>query len=159
MNGIADLLPLRDIHLPPAIGWWPPPPGWWLAPLLAVALVFAAVWLYRRRRRRGAIQRIALSELAALERDTDLSASLKAQRLSILLRRVALSVHPRTEVAPLQGRAWLQWLDRALGDSGFTDGPGRALVDAPYRPDIGSTDLDALFALCRDWLTKIETRR
>ena len=26
----GDSLPLRDIHLPVAPGWWPPAPGWWL---------------------------------------------------------------------------------------------------------------------------------
>lgn len=155
----TSLLPLRDIHLPPAIGWWPPPPGWWLAPLLVAALLWAGVWLHRRWRRRSSVRRLALAELAALQADGSLPPPVKVQRLSILLRRVALSVYPRTEVAPLQGTAWRQWLDRPLGDCRFVDGPGRALDDAPYRPDIGDTDLDALFALCRDWLAEVPARR
>jgi len=35
----ADALVLRDIHQPPAPGWWPPAPGWWLL----AALVLLAV--------------------------------------------------------------------------------------------------------------------
>ena len=158
MNG-SNLLPLRDIHLPPAIGWWPPPVGWWLAPLLLAALAAGSVWLYRRRRRRGAVLRAAQLELAALQRDDDLTPDAKVRQLSILLRRVALSVYPRSEVAPLSGRIWLEWLERPLADGRFLDGPGRALGDAPYRPDAAPGDLDALFALCRDWLARLPAPR
>ncbi|MGH8222486.1 MAG: DUF4381 family protein, partial [Woeseiaceae bacterium] len=35
-------IPLRDLHLPEAVGWWPPAPGWWLLIALAVA---ALLWL------------------------------------------------------------------------------------------------------------------
>ena len=44
MNPAVDVsqLPLRDIHLPAAIGWWPPALGWWLL----AALVLAAAGLY-----------------------------------------------------------------------------------------------------------------
>ena len=32
-----NALPLRDLHLPDAIGWWPPAPGWWVLFVLALA--------------------------------------------------------------------------------------------------------------------------
>ena len=32
-----EQIPLRDLHLPEAIGWWPLAPGWWL--VIAIALV------------------------------------------------------------------------------------------------------------------------
>ena len=32
-----EQIPLRDLHLPEAIGWWPLAPGWWI--LIAIALV------------------------------------------------------------------------------------------------------------------------
>ena len=32
-----NALPLRDLHLPDAIGWWPLAPGWWV--LIALSLL------------------------------------------------------------------------------------------------------------------------
>jgi hypothetical protein len=155
-----NLLPIRDIHLPPAIGWWPPPIGWWLLPLLVGALILTAVWLFRRGRRRGSVRRLALQELTAIQQDPGLTGSAKVRRISILLRRVALSVYPRGDTAPLNGKAWLEWLDRPLGDGRFVDGPGRALDDGPYRPEFSdSGELEALLALCRDWLEKLPVRQ
>lgn len=154
-----SLLPLRDIHLPPPIGWWPPAPGWWLL-IPAALLLFLAVTLFRRRKQGKAAQRNALRELGALQRNAGLASTEKAQQLSILLRRVALSLYPREEVAGLNGPAWLDWLERTLADGRFVAGPGRLLNELPYRKDIADDDrLEALFALCRDWLERLPSRR
>lgn len=152
-------LPLKDIHLPPPAGWWPPAPGWWLVALAICGLGYAAFKFWRRLRR-PQIRRLGLHELARLESDPGLSPLRKVQELSILLRRVALSGSPRSEVAGLSGRQWLEWLDGLLADGRFSNGPGRALVDAPYRPELLEPDgLEALFSLCREWLQRIPARR
>lgn len=46
------LAQLRDIHLPPPIGWWPPAPGWWLLTLLALMTVALLANIWRKRRAR-----------------------------------------------------------------------------------------------------------
>lgn len=60
------------------------------------------------------------------------------------------------------GEAWLRWLDQTLGEAQFSQGPGRWLAEAPYRP-APEADLEALLALCRSWLKALskvpETRR
>lgn len=153
-----DPLPLKDIHLPPPVAWWPPPLGWWLGLLLAAGVVYAIVHL-RLRAKRPNIRRVGLRELDMLQTDATLAPGHKAQQLSILLRRIALSAYPREQVAGLSGREWLQWLDGLLADGRFTDGPGQALNDAPYRAEpLESVQLDALFALCRDWLQRLPSR-
>ena len=45
-------IPLRDLHLPDAIGWWPLAPGWWIviAVLAITALALLRKWLQRRSR-------------------------------------------------------------------------------------------------------------
>lgn len=152
---IADpALVLRDIHLPAAPSVWPPAPGWWvLAALLLVLLAAAIVWLLRRRRERQH-RRQLLDAVAALE------AGLVGERspeqlahIGELLRRVALTHHPRREVAPLSGAAWLRFLDATGGAGAFSNGVGRILAEGPYRrklpPDI---DFDALVALVRRWV-------
>lgn len=143
-------LPLRDIHLPEPIGWWPPAPGWWLLAILVPALIVGLIWLIRRWRRITPIK-LALRELDFLQGDAGLSPDTKLRRLSILLRQTALSLYPRQSVAGLSGEDWLRWLDETLGEPRFSQGPGRLLVEAPYRR-APAANLDELLALCREWL-------
>jgi hypothetical protein len=142
---------LRDIHLPPAPHWWPPAPGWWLlAALLVVVAVFLTLRLRRvhrtarwRRRIRTEIDRIA-GRHAAQADDVRL-----ATELSAVLRRASLLLDPGA--AALHGEAWLAFLDRHGGGEGFRHGPGRAMIDAPYRR-AAEVDAAALLALSRDWI-------
>lgn len=131
-------IPIRDLHLPEAIGWWPPAPGWWiLAALLAVALGWGLLRLAAMRAR-GRARRHALAELDRLldAYEADGDAARFAAGVSALLRRTMLAYAPRAEVAGLTGEDWLAWLDRDLAVPQFTAGPGRRLVDLPYRaPD------------------------
>ncbi len=141
----ADL-PLRDIHLPPAVGSWPPAIGWWLLLGLLLAAFYLG-WGYWQRRR---LQRLALARLNALARRSD--AQLPAA-LSCLLRQAVISHFP-SHAAGLTGQSWLEFLDRPFADRPFTTGVGRCLVDAPYRPE-PQVDNAALIALCRRWLKKL----
>lgn len=151
-------LPLKDIHLPPPVTWWPPPPGWWLLLLIAAALAYLGFRLWRHAMRAN-VRRLGLRELDRLEADAGLEPLQKAQQLSMLLRRVALSAYPREQVAGLSGREWLLWLDGALTGGRFSDGPGKVLVDTPYRPEpLEPAQLDVLFSLCREWLRRVPAR-
>ncbi|NNE60276.1 MAG: DUF4381 domain-containing protein [Woeseia sp.] len=128
-------IPLRDLHLPEAIGWWPLAPGWWfLLSLVAVGLLFAA-WRALAAWQRGRPRRAALAELERLAtehvREDDLTSLAKG--LSALLRRTMLAYAPRTDVARLTGDAWLNWLDRGLPRPVFSAGPGQSLGWLPYR--------------------------
>lgn len=143
-------LPLRDIHLPDPVGWWPPAPGWWLLAILVPTLTAGLVWLIRYRWRLTPIK-LALRELDILQGDTGLGADEKLRRLSSLLRQTALTLYPRHSVAGLAGEAWLRWLDETLSEPRFSQGPGRILAEAPYRP-VPAAHLDEVLALCRDWL-------
>jgi hypothetical protein len=147
-------LPLRDIHLPAAVGWWPPAPGWWL--LLGLGLVLAATvaWLVRCRRR-SRDRRLALAEL---DRLAGLPPEQLAAALSELLRRAALCHFPARECAGLCGEAWLAFLDRPFADQPFSHGVGRVLLDAPYRPS-SAVDAQQLLALGRRWLERLPAGR
>ena len=150
-------LPLRDIHLPAPIGGWPPAPGWWLLLFGIPVLALLLVWLWRFLRRETP-KKLALRELESIANDRGDSEG-KARRLAILLRRTALSVYPREEVAGLVGEAWLAFLDAPLQRKpvwrkGFSAGPGRMLLEAPYRRE-APADLDALFALSREWIKRL----
>lgn len=127
-------IPLRDLHLPGAIGWWPLAPGWWMLIVLAVFgllyLLYKAYLGWRSNRPR----RIALRELKKLHSDyrRGLDAISLSKQLSQLLRRAMLAYASRDEVAGLTGQNWLEWLDRGLEGQPFTTGPGRQIGSLPY---------------------------
>jgi hypothetical protein len=148
----ATQLPLKDIHLPDAIGWWPPAIGWWLLAVLIPLLMVLFYWLYKRLTRKTAIK-AAKKNLAAIKENLTLDNNQKLRELSILLRRVAISVAPRTEAASLTGRRWLAFLDKSVTGVPFSEGCGQLLAMAPYR-NTPPTELEIsqLISLCEDWL-------
>ena len=56
-------------------------------------------------------------------------------------------------MAGLTGEAWLQFLDRYAVDNAFTQGAGRALVEAPYRPDAPLPAAE-LTAVVEQWIKR-----
>ncbi len=142
-------LPLRDLHLPAAVGWWPLAPGWWvLIGLLAIALLYLGFRAWRRWRY-NAPRRYALAQFKAFCNDYTQhgNAVQFSRKVSELLRRTMLAYAPRAELAGLTGEAWLAWLDRDLDRSHFLEGDGRVLIEWPYRdPDtpIDRSDVAAL---------------
>jgi hypothetical protein len=114
--------------------------------------------LHRRRRCRAAA-RAAEAELARLRAlgNTADGADESLRGLSRLLRRYALVVYPREQVAGLSGADWLNFLDAHGGDGGFAAGPGRVLAQAPYQPPCqppAQTELGSLFDLVGDWIRR-----
>lgn len=162
MNAALDpgSLPLRDIHLPEAVSWWPPAPGWWLLLCLAALLVFAALRPRRgRRTRRSALGR-ARQELAEIKHEFDLRPDRAglARALSVLLRRLAMSLYGRRDAAALTGEDWLAFLDQKAEGHEFTQGAGRSLIEAPYRPN-PEYDHAALLQLVSGWIEKAAAER
>lgn len=152
-------LPLRGIHLPEAIGWWPPAPGWWMLLVIIILLGFWLLRHYRGWQKRRAIRRSVESELQAIDkafqqhRDTHRL----VQELSILLRRVSMSVAPRQKVAGQVGEQWLQQLDELASSQLFDTETGRQLISAPYQPE-PQVDSQALLEICRQWLHQVNRR-
>ena len=132
-------IPIRDLHLPEAIGWWPLAPGWWVLIVLAAAGLVVLLRRLGRARARGAARRHALRQLESYSKEylTHLDGVLFGTQLSELVRRTMLAYAPRSEVAGLTGEEWLAWLDRDLDRSHFAAGDGRPLIEWPYR-DSGS---------------------
>jgi hypothetical protein len=127
-------IPLRDLHLPDAIGWWPLAPGWWILIVLAVSGLMYLLYRGWQRWRANRPRRIALRELKKLQGDYrhGMDANALSKQLSQLLRRAMLAYASRHEVAGLTGRGWLEWLDRGLEGQPFTTGPGRLIGSLPY---------------------------
>jgi hypothetical protein len=134
MDPNASLSNLRDIAVPEPPPMWPPALGVWVLLIVAAAVIAAlAIFLWRRGsdnayRRAG----IALLEGARTTRD-----------VNIVLKRVALSVFPRPEVAPLYGDDWAAFLDGSCRETRFA-GLGDLEDDAEASRDVRS--------LARSWI-------
>ena len=154
------LAALKDIHLPDAIGWWPPAVGWWLLLALSLVVVLLVLVSIRKRRERLAPYRAAMKEFDRIAADFDLQKNHTklSQQLSILLRRIAISITPRKEVAGLTGELWLEYLDKLSGQTILCSESGRQLLQAPYRANV-AVDGDALLATCKQWIIAVSRYR
>lgn len=140
-----EQIPLRDLHLPETIGWWPLAPGWWIVIGLLLIVLGFGLQRYRRYRARNAARRHALARLDELltEYETRRNVVAFSAGVSELLRRTMLAYAPRKNVAGLTGEEWLAWLDKDLVHPQFVTGPGRKLIELPYRnPDSQEIDAD-----------------
>ncbi len=140
-----EQIPLRDLHLPEAIGLWPLAPGWWF--LIALAVAGLGYLLYKQflKWRWNAARRLALRELSRVRSEFEAGADALAlgKQLSELVRRSMLAYAPRGEVAGLTSDNWLAWLDRGLDGNPFTKGPGKSLESLPYlRPENVADEVD-----------------
>ena len=75
-----------------------------------------------------------------------------AQSLSILLRRLCVSVFPRADAAGLTGAQWLTFLEDILPGQVFSGNAARALLEAPYSKQVPEDAVAPLLAFCSDWI-------
>jgi len=149
-------LPLRDIHLPPEISWWPLAWGWWaLLALVVLILVILFNWWRQRSSSQKHVdlsaQASALKELERIEQQYSHDPLGLVRELSVLLRRIAISLYGRRNVAGLTGMTWLQFLDKQGSSPVFSERFQQSLTELPYRAQ-GSTDAQALVQEVRQWL-------
>ena len=149
MNGA---LVLRDIHQPPAPGWWPLAPGWWgVLALVVLALLLVAAWMWRRRRRQRVVAALFDNAVASVD-----SPAAQVAAMSELLRRAARRRDPMAD--RLQGQAWLEFLDAGTGRDVFAGEAGRLLLEGGFRPDTDAAEVAALRPLARarylDWMAR-----
>ena len=133
---------LHDLVLPPAVPWWPLAPGWYA--VIALALVAAAwmtlsVW---RRWQANAYRREAMRELASLQ---------SAEAIAELLRRTALAIAPRPEIAQRTGSAWLDWLV-AQSPEPMPDTVRVQLTAGVYGPPAAGEGIDTLRDYAARWI-------
>ncbi len=139
---------LEDIVVPEPVSWWPLAPAWWV--LIAIVVLGSACWgwLAYRRGKSNAYRRAALRELDELG---DGVAGVPA-----LMKRVALAMWPRSEIAGLSGERWIAFL-RDTSPDGFDEESAEALLEAGYRG--GELDAGKRSSLTRSAKRWIATHR
>lgn len=133
-NWLSQLAPP---HAPPPPGWWPPAPGWCLLAGIVVALLVAAAWLrlrpqaLRRRRALRELRRIRMQLAGVGDAAAAVDLADSARAIESLLRRYALVVFDRAEVARLSGQAWLSFLQQH-GAAALSEEAGQSLLRAAF---------------------------
>ena len=153
---------LRDIHLPEeaaemtgaVLVLWP------LA--LVVVLALVGCWLVHRRRRAWRLD--IRRHLDRIEHEASEGRIMGAWTdLAILLRRIAITLGDRQDVARLVGDGWLETLDRLLETDVFSRGPGRGVAVFPYSgavpndPKRPANELKATIDVIRQRLPSLRT--
>lgn len=127
---------LRDIHLPDsateaaAAGFvfWP------IAIVLALLLfALGLIWWRRSTWRREIVRHLDRIEQTAVDGRTREGWT----DLAILLRRTAVQLAEREDVAGLIGDSWLKKLDHLFKTDFFSSGPGCGLAVFPYESTVG----------------------
>jgi len=148
-----DLSALHDIHMPASDGWWPLAPGWYLLAACAAIACMLIGFLGYRYYCNGRAKREALRTLAMYEKQYQLddNSQLCTARISELLKRVALAYYPRTQVAGLQGDAWIGFLNTTVKGVNFNS-VRMPLLEQPWRPS-RTQNLQPFFNTARKWIT------
>lgn len=143
---LTDLLEqLREVSAPAPISMWPQTWGWLAVSLAILGMLGWYGWRRYRHYRDNAYRREALADLADMTRDP--------AAIALLVRRVALSAYPRSQVAALTGDEWLDFLASHSGSQEFPREQWRQLITAPYRPVEFEADFSNL--ACR-WIQQHE---
>ena len=150
---------LHDNVVPESVSLFPATPAWLVVlALLLGALVWAMVRVLQRHRR-SLYRRQAAAELRGIEARLGSATTREAAlaELPVLVKRVALHLARRDEVAALSGPSWLAFLDGTWSGDAFRAGPGRLLPDVAYGTParlaaLQPAELDNLMALLRAWI-------
>jgi len=136
---------LHDYYQPAQPAWVPQTVGWYV---LFVLLALLLLWLLFRTIHRwfaNRYRREALRELALTTPD----------QFSALLKRTALAVWPRDQVASLSGDDWLKFLSEAAKLQSFQTAPGNQIENLALCTSSPSPEEEhALRTITAQWIRR-----
>ncbi len=113
---------LRDIVVPDPPPFWPPAPGVWILLGIVAAVVLFLGWRLYATRKRNAYRKAGLLLLGGAR---------TAHDVSVIMKRVALAVFPREQVASLYGDDWAMFLHKTCPRGQFPKIVGSDSSDSP----------------------------
>ncbi|WP_162030738.1 MULTISPECIES: DUF4381 domain-containing protein [unclassified Lentimonas] len=131
---------LHDIVVPAAPSFWPPASGFWILIALVLMLLITVVWSITQARRRNAYRRAGL---------TLLESATTVDEINVVLKRVALAVFPREQVAALHGEDWIQFMQATC--------PGEQFAPLS-QSDEATPATESIRASARTWIRKHQTQ-
>ncbi len=151
------LAALRDVHLPPAVSWWPPAPGWWVILFIILALLALLFWYILLTLNIRQVSRQANIALEQIEYRFLSSENTEEafRELSILIRRVVLTLCDDSRVAGLRGKNWVSFLNH-IAASHLKN--LEMLIVYPYLKQVEADPLLLVDDL-RQWIKKLPNRQ
>ena len=147
----AECRELHDIVVPEVVSFKPQTTAWYVLFLAIFVLCAWGLVVWRRGVIRNRYRKLALARLR------DIESRAAFTELPALVKQTALAFTPREDVASLSGDAWLRFLDTSYGGRGFTEGPGRLLLELAYgRAE--NVDTDTLMMLVSQWIREHHVR-
>lgn len=133
---------LHDLVSPAEVGWWPLAAGWYVVGVLACAVLLQLVARAWKQWKTNAYRREALRELNAAE-------SIAA--MIAILRRTALALVPRSEIAGLKGEEWAEWI-AVRGPRPVSSELRDELAQGAYQRDTKGRNPENLRNYIRNWI-------
>jgi hypothetical protein len=134
---------------PAQIPLWPQTAGWTVLLVWGLVLMVMLSVRIALNRRRNRYRRDALEELRTIAASAEDNTAVAAAAIAGLLKRTALAVFPRSEVAGLHGRAWAEFLIDTSGNDPLVRSKAPELTTAAYRSEVNGA---ALVEVARRWI-------
>jgi hypothetical protein len=156
-----DSLQLHDIHLPDSANIWPIAFGWWVLLLLLLIAIGLLIRFYKKHLKQQRKKFTVLKQLKKLENQLRNNPDNETlAKVNILLRQLAITHYPRSDIASLTGSSWLHFLDRSGKTHDFSKGAGRILIEAPYRAGkLQNLNLEEFIPMIRKWVSRVVKKK
>lgn len=148
-----ELANLKEIALPEPISYFPQTPAWYVLFCVIAILILIILWKQYKHFQKNKYRRVALAELSKIR-------SQKAYiEIPELVKRVALVFVSRDEVASLNGKTWLEFLNKSYNGNGFSRKTGNLFLDLAYSSpnrinQYQKGEIEVLFDLISEWIKK-----
>jgi hypothetical protein len=131
---------MHPLAIPEPVSWLPETDGWWAMLVWILLLAAMGGFKFAQHRRLNRYRREALAELAAI---MEARGEANAADIARLIKRTALTVFPRIEVADLFGDAWADFLMKTGQNDPVINATARSIAKAAYTPDVEIAEIAA----------------
>ena len=157
MEDTLHITGLEPIIAPGRVPFWPPAPGWYVVAGVVLLLLFYAIYLTIKKRKKNRYRTQALNILKGIrEGERTETGPKEINELNQLLKITALAAFSRERVASLSGNEWLEFLEFTCPGTTFTAAPGNLLAQvglmAPGSVEIPQEDWMELIRLSESWI-------
>ncbi|MEM7600554.1 MAG: DUF4381 domain-containing protein [Verrucomicrobiota bacterium] len=143
----SSLKNLHDVVSPAEVSWWPLAPGWYAVGIFTSLVLIWLCWKSWRNWQGNAYRRAALAALDKASGDVEVVR---------ILRRTALAISPRADVAGKTGDDWTEWIASLLPKV-MPDEVRERLSVGLYRSQYDSTESASLRSYASEWIRNHST--
>ena len=146
---------IDEVILPESISLMPQTIGWKIIGVLFITYILWRSFLAWRLWQQNWYRREGLKALAKIRDLFEAGNTAAVNEVPVLLKSVALQAYPRSEVAQLSGKPWIDFLQTKVADKNF-EGANTLLIVA-YSPMANwpqsASDIQTLFDSSESWIT------